>query len=63
MGKTNSKGKSWREHAAPYLKAALKQASKTWKPKNQRTNKAKLTKLRKMRDKLNSDIKKEVEKG
>jgi len=60
--KRNSKGKSWREHAAPFLKSALKQASRTWKPKNQRTNMAKVTKLRGQREKLNREIKKELDK-
>ena len=60
--KRNSKGKSWREHAAPFLKSALKQASKTWKPKSQRTNMAKVTKLRNQRDKVNREIKKELDK-
>lgn len=60
--KRNKSGKSWREHAAPFLKSALKQASKTWKPKSQRTNMSKVTKLRAQRDKVNLEIKKELDK-
>lgn len=63
MAKRNSRGKTWRDHAAPYLRKALKQASSTWKPKNQRTNKVKVTKLRDQRAKINEQIKKELEKG
>ena len=62
MAKRNSKGKTWKEHAAPYLRSGLKQASKTWKPKNQRTNMAKVKKLRDQRAKLNMDIKRELDK-
>ncbi len=60
--KRNKKGKSWREHAAPFLKSALKQASRTWKPKSQRTNMSKVTKLRAQREKVNREIKKELDK-
>ncbi len=60
--KRNSRGKSWREHAAPFLKSALKKASQTWKPKSQRTNMSKVTKLRAQRDKVNKEIKKELDK-
>jgi len=63
MAKTNSKGKTWRDHAAPYLSKALKQASKTWKPKADRTNIKKLQQLRATRDRINKQIKIEVEKG
>lgn len=61
--KRNKRGKTWREHAAPYLSRALKQASSSWKPKNQRTNKKKVAGLRAQRVKLNLQIKKELEKG
>jgi len=61
--KRNKRGKTWREHAAPYLSKALKQASSTWKPKNQRTNRKKVTSLRAQRAKINFEIKKELEKG
>lgn len=61
--KRNKRGKTWREHAAPYLSKALKQASSTWKPKNQRTNKKKVVNLRAQRAKINFAIKKELEKG
>lgn len=59
MAKTNQKGKTWREHSAPYLAKALKAASKSWKPKHMRTNTAKLAKLRAQRDRINNEIKKE----
>ena len=62
MPKKNSKGKTWRDHAAPYLSKALKQASRTWKPKNQRTNLGKVQKLRNQREKINEAIKKELNK-
>jgi len=61
--KRNQSGKTWKQHAAPYLSRALKQASKTWKPKSQRMDKAKVARLRKQREKINADIKREVEKG
>lgn len=61
--KTNRTGKTWRKHAAPFLSRALKQASKTWKPKSQRKNMVKITKLRNQRLKLNAEIRKELEKG
>ena len=61
--KRNSKGKTWRQHAAPYLSKALRQASSSWKPKSQRTNKKKVQALRGKRDKINAEIKKELEKG
>lgn len=61
--KRNSKGKTWRDHAAPYLRKALKQASKTWKPKSQRMNKKKVEFLRRERARINDSIKKELEKG
>lgn len=61
--KRNKRGKTWREHAAPYLSRALKQASTSWKPKSQRTNKKKIASLRAKRVKLNFEIKKELEKG
>ena len=63
MAKVNSKGKTWKQHAAPYLRTALKTASRTWKPKSQRANKVKLRSLRAQRVKINLAIKKELEKG
>lgn len=54
--------KSWREHAGPYLSRALKQASKTWKPKKDRTDYKKVKALQKQRDRLNALIKKEKAK-
>lgn len=63
MAKTNSKGKTWKQHAAPYLSKALRQAARTWKPKNQRTNKKKVEALRAQRARINQQIKKEIEKG
>ena len=62
MAKRNTKGKTWKQHASPYLSNALKQASRTWKPKNQRANMAKVTKLRSQRLKINREIKKELDK-
>lgn len=62
MAKRNSKGLTWKQHAAPHLRAALKQAARTWKPKAQRTNMVKVTKLRAARAKINMEIKKELEK-
>lgn len=63
MAKRNKSGKTWREHAGPFLSRALKEASRTWKPKAQRTNKAKVQMLRKQRLKVNQQIKAELEKG
>lgn len=63
MARKNAKGKTWREHAAPYLSRALLTASKTWKPKSARMNKRKVEALRKQRSKINKQIKVEVEKG
>ena len=63
MAKRNTAGRTWKEHAAPYLRKALKQASRTWKPKSQRANMAKVQQLRKQRERINSQIKKELEKG
>jgi len=60
--KRNPAGKTWREHAAPYLRNALKSASKTWKPKSKRANMSKVQKLRVQREKINREIKKELEK-
>ncbi len=62
MAKHNKKGQTWKQHAGPFLSRALKQAGKTWKPKSQRTNMSKVTKLRSQRDRINKDIKKELEK-
>ena len=53
----NKKGKTWKQHAGPYLSRALKQASRTWKPKSQRTNMVKVSKLRKQRETINRQIK------
>lgn len=61
--KRNKKGKTWREHAAPYLRKSLKQASSTWIPKSQRTSQKKLVVLRKQKEVLARKIKIEVEKG
>lgn len=61
--KRNKSGKTWKEHAAPHLRNALKAASRTWKPKKDRTNHEKVAKLRQMRAKINQDIKREIEKG
>jgi len=63
MAKTNKKGKTWRQHAAPYLSRALKQASNTWIPKSQRMDKKKVVRLRAQREKINADIRKELGKG
>lgn len=63
MSKRNNKGKTWREHAAPHLRKALKLASKTWKPKNQRANMRKVVTLRSQRATINASIKRELEKG
>lgn len=63
MARTNSRGKTWKQHAAPYLSKALKTASRTWKPKTQRKDMKKVLSLRKQRLKINVAIKKELEKG
>jgi hypothetical protein len=62
MTKKNSKGRSWKQHAAPYLRKALKTASRTWKPKSQRTNVKKVQSLRSQREKINEAIRKELAK-
>ena len=62
MVKRNARGKTWKEHASPYLRKALQTASRTWKPKSQRTNMKKVTSLRTQRTKINMAIKKELEK-
>lgn len=59
----NSSGKTWKQHAAPYLQRALRTASKTWKPKSQRTNKQRVAHLQKQRAEINRKIKAEKEKG
>jgi len=61
--KRNLKGKTWKQHAGPYLSKALKTAAATWRPKNQRANKTKLGQLRRQRDVINNKIRVEVEKG
>lgn len=53
---------SWRQHAAPYLRAALKKASKTWKPKSKRPNERKIKALQQRRASINEQIKKERSK-
>jgi len=62
MAKRNQAGKTWREHCKPYLSKALQTASKTWKPRSDRTNMAKVKKLRDDRLKINQEIKKELSK-
>lgn len=58
-----SKGSdAWRKHAAPYLKKALQQASKSWKPKAKRANMTKVKRLRTQREKINREIKRELNK-
>ena len=61
--KRNAKGKTWKQHAGPYLSKALKMAGRTWKPKSQRMNKLKVERLRVQREKINNSIRKEIEKG
>lgn len=61
--KRNKSGKTWKQHSGPYLRKALREASRTWKPKNQRKDMAKVKRLRDQRLKINSEIKKELEKG
>ena len=56
MAKTFN-GKTWRQHVAPYLKRALAQASKAWKPKGKaKSNVKKLAAIRKRRDIANKQI-------
>jgi hypothetical protein len=62
MAKRNKKGKTWKQHASPYLSKALKTASSSWKPKSERTNMSKVVKLRNDRLKINREIKKELDK-
>lgn len=62
MPRRNKAGKTWKEHAAPYLTRALKQAAKMWHPVGGKKNKGKLAMLRKKRDDLNRQIKVEREK-
>lgn len=62
MAKHNAKGKTWKQHAGPFLSKALKNAARTWKPKSQRTNMKKVQSLRDQRLRINRDIKKELEK-
>lgn len=63
MARRNQSGKTWKEHAAPHLRRALKQASKTWRPKSQRMDKQKVARLQKQRAEINRQIKAEKEKG
>lgn len=61
MAKTFN-GKTWRQHVAPYLKRALAQASKAWKPKGKKRGTAKkLAAIRKRRDIANKQIRDLVE--
>lgn len=62
MAKRNSSGKTWKEHAAPLLRKALQQAARTWKPKSQRMNEAKVKRLQAQRAKINAEIRREREK-
>lgn len=62
MAKRNGSGKTWKEHAAPLLSKALKQAAKSWKPKNQRMNEQKVKRLQEQREKINAEIRREREK-
>lgn len=52
----------WRKHAAPYLRRALKQASRSWKPRHKRANMTKVKNLRKRRDTINRQIREELKK-
>lgn len=61
--KRNKAGKTWKQHAGPHLSRALKLAAKTWKPKSQRMDKAKVKRLQSQREKINADIRREREKG
>ena len=60
--KRNKAGKTWKQHAAPYLRKALQAASKSWKPKSERTDLKKVKRLREQREKINNEIRKELEK-
>lgn len=60
--KHGANGKTWREHAKPFLSKALKQAARTWKPVSSRTNMRKVTSLRQQRDRINKEIRKELDK-
>lgn len=62
MSKKNKSGKTWKQHAGPYLSRALKQASKSWKPKSARTDPRKVKKLRDQRTKINDQIRAELNK-
>lgn len=51
-------GKTWKQHSAPYLKAALDKASASWKPKRKRESEAKRVKeLQAKRVAINAEIK------
>lgn len=63
MARKNKKGQTWKQHTAKYLRKALKEAAKTWMPASLRVNMARVQKLRKMREKINADIKKELNKS
>jgi len=60
--KKNARGKTWQQHAGPFLKKALQQASRTWKPKSKRPNVRKIQTLRDRRASINAEIKKELDK-
>lgn len=62
MARKNAAGKTWKQHAAPYLRRALKTASRTWKPRGGKTNRARLNQLRKRREEINEKIRKELGK-
>lgn len=52
-------GKTWKEHSSPFLKAALKKASTSWKPAKKRASEAKKVKeLQAKREAINAEIKK-----
>lgn len=54
--------KDWKAHSAPYLRKAMKDASRSWKPKSKRANMGKVKKLRGQRTKINKEIKRELNK-
>lgn len=59
MARRNQAGKTWKEHAAPFLSRALNQAARTWKPKARREADARIVKrLQEQRQKINAQIKK-----
>jgi len=62
MAKRNKAGKTWKQHAGPYLSKALRAAAATWKPKAERTDMKKVTAMRAARARLNEQIKRELNK-